>query len=174
LLAAARRDPDTLYAGLDTNIAALKAASRSAARRPARGGVPNVAFIAGSALELPGPLACFADAITVLLPWGSLLQAVLSVDGLRAIRGTARPGATFAAVASYDPSRDGAEWQRLGLSPEMLECGEVERTLALTGWCKPRVREMGREELAAVGSTWAKRIARSPGRRSWQVAAVAD
>jgi hypothetical protein len=136
--------------------------------------VPNAAFIACSALDLPGPLACFADAITVLLPWGSLLQTVLSVDGLRAMRETARPGATFEAVVSYDPARDGAEWHRLGLSPEMLERGELERTLALTGWCKPCVREMGREELAAVGTTWAKRIVRSPARRSWRVTAVAE
>ena len=173
MLAAARRGPATLYLGLDTSIAALVAASRTAARKPARGGAANAAFIAGSALDLPGPLACFADAMTVLLPWGSLLQAVLSVDGLRAMRETARPGATFEAVVSYDPARDVAEWGRLGLSPETLECGEMERTLALAGWCNHRVREIGREELAAVGTTWAKKIARSPGRRAWRLTAVA-
>lgn len=135
--------------------------------------MPNAAFIAGSALDLPGPLTCFADGITVLLPWGSLLRSVLSSDGLGAIRETARPGATFEAVVSYDPARDAAEWQRLGLSPAALECRDIERRLAIAGWCHPRVREIGREELAAVGTTWAKKIARSPRRRVWRVTARA-
>jgi hypothetical protein len=169
LLAAARRDPSALYVGLDTNIAALKTAARAAGRKTQRGGAPNAAFVAGSALDLPGPLAATADAITVLLPWGSLLQAALSVDGLRTICEVAAPGATFEAVVSYDPARDRAEWERLGISPALLECLDLERTLALAGWCDPRVQEIGRDELVAVGTTWAKKIARSPGRRAWRL-----
>jgi 16S rRNA (adenine(1408)-N(1))-methyltransferase len=174
LLAAARRSPDTLFVGLDTNIAALKAAARAASRKPYRGGAPNAAFVAGSALELPGPFAGAVDAISVLLPWGSLLRAALSTDGLRAMRQAARPGASFEAVVSYDATRDAAKWGRLGVSATALECGAMERTLALAGWRNPCCREMRRAELAAVGTTWAKKIAGSPGRRAWRLTAVAE
>jgi hypothetical protein len=174
LLAAARCSPDTLFVGLDTNIAALKAAARAACRKPYRGGAPNAAFVAGSALELPGPFAGAVDAISIHLPWGSLLQAVLSTDGLRAMRRTARPGASFEAVVSYDATRDAVEWNRLGLSQGAFDCAEIERALALAGWRPGRSREIRRVELAAVGTTWAKKIAGSPGRRAWRLTAVAE
>src|SRR4051794_7101936 len=52
-------------------------ASRRAARRARRGGVPNVVFLVSAAEQLPVDLCAVADEATVTLPWGSLLDAVL-------------------------------------------------------------------------------------------------
>lgn len=172
LLRAARRQPGTLFIGLDADAGPLKPAARAAARKPARGGTPNAAFVAGAAEALPGPLANVADAITVYLPWGSLLAAVLGVDGLARLRHVARPGATFEAVVSHDPQRDGLEWERLGLRPDLAEDG-LRRTYGLAGWDRLRCNELSMAELRNVGTTWAKRLAQSPGRRAWRIGAVA-
>lgn len=122
--------------------------------------------------ELPGPLAGIASAVTVLLPWGSLLQALFDPACLRAIRATACPGAGFEAVLSYDPARDEREWQRLGISVEAIEDGTLGRAFALAGWERFQCREMSMEGLAAVGTTWARRLAVSRTRRAWRVTAA--
>jgi len=61
--------PDTLFMGVDTNASGLIESSR-------RGG-PNTLFLVGDATDV---LRCFAGRVTevrVVLPWGSLLRAVL-------------------------------------------------------------------------------------------------
>jgi 16S rRNA (adenine(1408)-N(1))-methyltransferase len=74
LLRRARREPNTFFIGVDAAADNLREASDRAHRQPARGGVGNLAFVAAAANDLPGDLAGIADEVTVVLPWGSLLQ----------------------------------------------------------------------------------------------------
>lgn len=80
MLRRARAEPETLVIGIDAEAAAMRAAARRAAAAPARGGVANALFLVEAAERLPGTLDGRADLVTVALPWGSLLRALLGPD----------------------------------------------------------------------------------------------
>jgi 16S rRNA (adenine(1408)-N(1))-methyltransferase len=73
----ARRDPQSLVIGVDTNASGMVDASRRAARPIGKGGAPNAIFITADATE---PLLLLHERVAelrIVLPWGSLLRAVL-------------------------------------------------------------------------------------------------
>ncbi len=97
----------------------------------------------------------------MLLPWGSLLRAVAGAepDGLRRLRGLCAPGATLEVVVS-EADLDGA-------SPEALSEHYAEAGFAVAA------RPAGAAEAVVLGTTWAKRLARSdPGRRFLRLSGV--
>ncbi|MBV9354887.1 MAG: hypothetical protein JO023_05110 [Chloroflexi bacterium] len=77
VLRAARAEPGLLAIGVDADAAALRQASRQAARPAPRGGLPNALFLAGDASEALHLLRGRVDELRITLPWGSLLRAVL-------------------------------------------------------------------------------------------------
>lgn len=115
----AREHPDTFAIGLDPVREALRESSARAAKKPARGGLPNVLFVMGAAEELPGPLAGLADVLTVNYPWGSLLKAMVEpVPGILAgLSAVARPGARVSILLNYSVFEDADYALRLGLPP---------------------------------------------------------
>ncbi len=173
MLAAARHDVGALYLGLDTNLAALRQAARASGRKPSRGGAPNVAFVLGSFDELSGPFAAEASAITVYLPWGSLLAAALSAEGPRRLRAVAAPDASLEVVVSHDAARDASEWSRLSITPDVLADRSIERMYALAGWRDVQCKPIETSALRALGTTWAKKLAMAKGRSSWRLTARA-
>jgi 16S rRNA (adenine(1408)-N(1))-methyltransferase len=80
VLAAAAAEPDRLVVGVDASAAAMAEASRRAARRPDRGGLPNALFVVAAAEALPPELDGLADLVTVHFPWASLLRGLLTAD----------------------------------------------------------------------------------------------
>lgn len=100
----------------------------------------------------PGELRGLADRLTVLLPWGSLLRAVAGGrDGLERLRGLCRAGAEFEVVVS-DADLAGAD-------SEALTAAYAEAGFAVT------VEAADATEVAGLGTSWAKRLARSDPRR---------
>lgn len=88
-------------------------------------GESNLLFVLGSWQDLPGELAGVATSLTVLFPWGSLLQAVATADGgfVRALQATVAPGAEIEFVTAIARAADAGELRRLGLesfSPEAM------------------------------------------------------
>ncbi|MEX1021832.1 MAG: class I SAM-dependent methyltransferase, partial [Dehalococcoidia bacterium] len=156
VLAAARRDPTRLYIGIDANLDGLAQASTRASRRPERGGAANAWFVRASAECLPPELDGLACGVTVLLPWGSLLDAVLrpDVDVLRGIRRLCAPGAAIEVVVSLEASRDGAAAD-LG-APSVARLRSPYRAASLD---LRSVQALDRAALAATGTTWAGRLA---------------
>ena len=115
----ARKNPQKFYIGLDASPRALEKVSERIHRKPAKGGLPNVAFIQAAAEELPPELDGVADEVHVHFPWGSLLRAVATGDVavLRGLRRVCSPGAVLEVVIGLDPERDRSEVARLGLEP---------------------------------------------------------
>lgn len=104
----------------------------------------------------PGALAGLGDRVSVLLPWGSLLRPVAAgeAEGLGRLAGLCAPGARVEVVFG--------EGDLAAPSAGALEAAYAEAGLAVTA------RLAGAAEVAALGTTWAKRLARSdPGRRFW-------
>jgi 16S rRNA (adenine(1408)-N(1))-methyltransferase len=146
VLASAAARPDTLVIGLDASAAAMTDSSRRAARR---GALPNALFAVASA-ERP-PLSGIAREITVHFPWASLLRGVLGADDavLSGVAMLAAPGATVTALVSVVP-RDGVP----PLPPEDVLAAAYGRA----GLRLLEARPATADEVAASGSSWAKRL----------------
>jgi 16S rRNA (adenine(1408)-N(1))-methyltransferase len=149
VLAAAARQPDTLFVGVDANAAAMADSSRRAWR--GRTALPNALFAVAAAEQPPEALHGLAGSLTVTFPWGSLLRGVLGEDDA-VLAGVARlmaPGAEGVVLLSVVP-RDGMppvpRRASLGLAYERHGLELVE------------MRPATPEEVAASGSSWAKRL----------------
>ena len=155
-------EPSTLFIGVDANHAGLIDTSRRAA---ARG---NVRFVLGSLDSLPGVFAGRADSVSILFPWGSLLQAVASAEPeqLAKIAGTCRSSATIEVVTAIEPAADTTELARLGLGGFSVEA-------MLAGWrAQGFLAEL--EELPAghaYQTTWWRKIRSRPGRTAYRLTA---
>jgi len=127
-------EPGVLFIGVDAVTENLRDASRRAAA--------NALFGRLALADAPGDLAGLADRLTVLFPWGSLLDAVTGRDqpGLERLRGLCRPGAEVRFLLEL-PSGPGALERRL-----------VEAGLDL------RARPVTIEEARALPTTWAKKL----------------
>ena len=101
--------------------------------------------------DAPGELAGFADRLTVLFPWGSLLRAVEVAEpsGLGHLRGICRPGADVRFV--FETHSHASELER-----RYLDAG-----LALSGTPVPV------EAARALPTTWAKKLGFSGRPRSF-------
>jgi 16S rRNA (adenine(1408)-N(1))-methyltransferase len=102
VLAAAAAQADRLVVGVDANAAAMATASRRAAAKPSRGGLPNALFVVAAAEALPNELDGVADLVTVHFPWGSLLRGLLAVDPaiMAGLTRVLRPGGSLRLLVS--------------------------------------------------------------------------
>jgi 16S rRNA (adenine(1408)-N(1))-methyltransferase len=132
--------------------------SRRAARRPERGGAPNAVFAVAAAESPPPELIGRADLVTVTFPWGSLLRGVLGADDTvaRGVASLLAPGGDLRVIFSVEP--------RDGLTFGAEATTDTWRAHGIGGM------ELGtatRDDLAATRSTWARRLATDPTRRTW-------
>jgi len=139
----ARLSPDVFYIGTDAIADNLRDASRRAAG--------NVLFARLSLEDAPAALAAFADRLTILFPWGSLLRAVADGEGdlLQRLRALCKPGADVRFVFE------------LSSEPRNLERRYLEAGLALSG------RALSLDEARALPTTWAKKLGYSGRQRSF-------
>jgi len=130
----AKAQPDVLFVGVDAIADNLRDASRRAD--------PNAIFGRLALEDAPGELAGFADRLTVLFPWGSLLRAVAADDlpRLARLRGVCKPGAGVRFV--FEPARASSDLER-----QYREAG-----LGLSG------RPISLEEARDLPTSWAKKL----------------
>jgi 16S rRNA (adenine(1408)-N(1))-methyltransferase len=70
-------DPDRLAIGIDALAEPMGERAAVAARKPARGGRPNLLYVHAAVEALPDELAGVADEVYVQLPWGVLLEGIV-------------------------------------------------------------------------------------------------
>jgi 16S rRNA (adenine(1408)-N(1))-methyltransferase len=161
--------PLTLVIAIEPVRENVRESSAKAAKKPDRGGVPNALYVAASIEQLPPELHAVADEIFITLPWGSLMRGFILADAaiLAAIASLARDGARIRIVLNTrifdDPvpleARDlpdlTPDYARETLAPAFAAAG---MTIDEARWLAP-------EEVAALNTTWAKRLShRSPPR----------
>jgi 16S rRNA (adenine(1408)-N(1))-methyltransferase len=148
VLAAAAARPDTLVIGVDANAAGMAEASRRATRRNA---LPNALFAVAAAERPPQALRARAHSLTITFPWGSLLRGVLGHDDavLAGVAALLAPGSTARVLVSVVP-RDGV--------PEIPPDDRLAAAYAAHGLELLEARPATAEEVAASGSSWAKRL----------------
>ena len=167
VLRLARREPDTLVIGIDTDVAAMREASDRASRKPARGGLGNALFLAGALEELPRSLDGTFSGIRVTLPWGSLLRAALAPEPGFADRvlGLLQPGGVFELTLSLVERDQAAEAGTLDGASMTALAGAY----AATGFGGLSVHAVTRADVQASGSTWAKRLGIPHQRSAWML-----
>ena len=174
-MSSARSCRETLWIGIDASLDGLTAASTQAAKPAKKGGAENAIFVHAAAESLPCELNGLASNVTVLLPWGSLLAAVAkpNLAALANIGALCAPGAAFRALFTIDPMRDAKELERLGLCDVGTRewDGRILCAYDEAGFAGVTVRPVPMDAVAALGTTWAKRIARTPGRSAWEIRA---
>jgi 16S rRNA (adenine(1408)-N(1))-methyltransferase len=137
-------------------------ASRRAARPVSRGGRSNALFSVAGIEAPPVELVGRAELVTVRFPWGSLLRGLLGLDS-RAMAGLSSlvaPGGALEALVSIE-ARDG-----LGDEHSSLRDGRLAASWSESGFGLDELGPAGPSEIAASGSSWARRLgATSTGRR---------
>jgi hypothetical protein len=160
----ARVEANNLFIGVDASAEGLREVSRRLAAKPARGGLRNALLGVLPLEQAPGELAGLVDALTVLLPWGSLLRAVALPDSaaLARLRALCKPGASLRVVFGYGEG-DTLAVQALPSRGE----GELAGLCAAYGAAGFEVtaRAMAREEVGELPTTWAKKLAFSGNER---------
>ena len=88
-------DPQRLVIGIDALAEPMGERAATAARKPARGGRPNLLYVHAAVEALPDDLAHVADEVFVQLPWGALLEGIVRArsDVLAGIARLCRAGA---------------------------------------------------------------------------------
>jgi 16S rRNA (adenine(1408)-N(1))-methyltransferase len=139
----ANLEPDVLFVGVDAIAENLRKASRRASS--------NAIFGRLALEQAPGELVAFADRLTVLFPWGSLLRAVVNAEkrDLALLRGVCKRGAEVRFVFELDSD------------PTDLESRYRDAGIALSG--TPMPVEVAR----ALPTTWAKKLGFSGRPRSF-------
>jgi 16S rRNA (adenine(1408)-N(1))-methyltransferase len=152
----AAAEPAALVIGLDAAAGSMAEASRRADRRGPRNAVFLVAGVETVARSL---LAGRADLVTVLFPWGSLLHGVLGLDptALCGVASLLAPEGRLEVLASVVPSDrvDGLECLEGAAEPA------IRRAWSVAGLDLVAMRPATAEEVAASGSTWARRLGAS-------------
>jgi 16S rRNA (adenine(1408)-N(1))-methyltransferase len=163
VLAQARRCPDALVIGLDASAVAMRAVSARAAGKPARGGVPNAVFVWASVEQLPREIAG-VDEVHVLMPWGSLLRALVQPDlgVLDAVARTCSPGARFLVTLNLHAWRPPVP--EVGGAPEPTPESAAEQlapAYARAGWRLESAEYLDGPAITALGTSWTKRLGAS-------------
>lgn len=165
VLARARRDPSTLVVGVDSDAEAMRRTSQRAAAKPARGGLANALFLVAAAETLPGPLCGRADIVTVSLPWGALLRGLVTADPrfVEPLVATLRARGVLQLLLSIGPSD-----RRMGLDP--MDEHAADRLAAAYrqfGLVPLEARLAADSDVAALHSTWARRLGIPRARQGW-------
>ena len=161
--------PRTLVIAIDPVRENVRESSAKAAKKRDRGGAPNALYVAASIEQLPPELAHVADEICITLPWGSLMRGIILADApvLGAVASLGRTEARIRIVLNTrifdDPvpieARDLPD-----LSPDYART-TLGRAFAAAGMHIDEARWLTPEEVAGLGTTWAKRLShRSPPR----------
>ena len=163
VLAVARSRPDALVVGLDAGPDAMRRTSARAAAKPAKGGVPNALFVWGAVEQLPAELDGVTE-IHSLMPWGSLLRALVTPDEdvLRAVAARCQPGAPFLITLNLHAWRPPVP--EVGASVEPTP-ESVPATLApayaRAGWTLEAADYLDEAQLRELGTSWTKRLGSS-------------
>jgi 16S rRNA (adenine(1408)-N(1))-methyltransferase len=158
----AQEQPRRLVIGMDPVRENMRESSAKAAKKPERGGAANALFVAGSVEQPPDELRGVADEIFVTLPWGSLMRGIILGEEqvLGALASFGAPGALVRIVLNTRIFDEPVPIEARDL-PEVTP-QYVRETLSAAferaGMRIERTEWMDADEVATLGTTWAKRL----------------
>jgi 16S rRNA (adenine(1408)-N(1))-methyltransferase len=163
VLAEARRRPDALVVGLDAGPDAMRRTAARAAAKPAKGGSANAVYLWASVEQLPVELTDVTE-VHSLMPWGSLLRALVTPDEpvLRAVAAICRPGAPFLITLNLHAWRPPVPEVGTTTEPSASSAGDLlAAAYARAGWTLESASYLDDAQLAELGTSWTKRLGSS-------------
>ncbi|MEZ0106279.1 16S rRNA (adenine(1408)-N(1))-methyltransferase [Catenulispora sp. EB89] len=155
--------PEWLVVGVDPAWQRMTETAVRAARKPAKGGAPNLVLVNSAIETVPAPLHGVADKVTVLMPWGKLLRGVVlgEDDVLSGLRSVAKAGAPLEISIGTSIWRDPIPLEIRDLpelTPETVDSTGLADRLAGSGWKVADVRLVPHTDLDTISSSWARRL----------------
>lgn len=154
--------PDWLVIGLDALDEPMGEIAYKAARKPARGGRPNLVLLRAAIEALPAELAQIADEVDVLLPWGALLEGIVRASPavVAGVATLARPGARVRMTLNGEIWLDStpARYEDLPVATPEYVAAEIAPEFGRAGIDLEPARYMTAAEAKALPTTWARRL----------------
>jgi 16S rRNA (adenine(1408)-N(1))-methyltransferase len=157
-----QEEPRRYVIGMDPVRENMREASAKAAKKRERGGVANALFVVGSVEQPPDELRGVADEIFVTLPWGSLMRGIIlgESDVLGALASFGAPGARLRIVLNtriFDEPMPTEARDLPEVTPEYVR-ETLTAAFERAGMRIERAEWMDADEVATLGTTWAKRL----------------
>jgi len=151
-------NPSTLYVGIDPAPKQTDEYAKKATRKK----LNNLLYVVGSFELFPAELVGSADKLNIILPWGSLLQAVAkpSTETVKKLTSILKPNGNLEIIFGYDSELEPNQTDRLNLG-EINENSiktEILPVFEKGGFALNELSLMTTNELKQVESTWGKRI----------------
>lgn len=166
----ALNDPQRYWIGVDP-VSAQMAENAVKAQKRRMG---NISFTISSVEDLPSELIEIADAVTVILPWGSLRDGIAKAEPttLNGLRLIGKPGSPLTMWIGYDEQREAAEMARRSL-PRLSETylTGLSDAYSMAGINLQNVSSVSNTELCALESDWARRLAYGAPRQVFKMSA---
>jgi 16S rRNA (adenine(1408)-N(1))-methyltransferase len=158
----ASTDPTRLVIGIDALDEPMGEIAAKSARKPARGGRPNLVLVRAAIEALPPELTGVADEVSVQLPWGSLLEGIVLardqvLGGLGAL---CAPGARLAVTLNGEIWLDSTpiRYEHLPVPTPEYVADVVAAGLAEVGISFGGARYASAAEAKALPTTWARKL----------------
>jgi 16S rRNA (adenine(1408)-N(1))-methyltransferase len=159
----ASADPHRLVVGIDALAEPMGDRAATAARKPARGGRPNLVFVHAAVESLPSELYAVADEVYVQLPWGALLEGIVlaRADVLRGLAALCRPGARVAITLNGEIWLEStpARYEDLPVPTPEYVADVVAPGFGAVGVALGAARYATAAEAKQLPTTWARRLA---------------
>ncbi|GAA2027699.1 hypothetical protein GCM10009839_28280 [Catenulispora yoronensis] len=170
--------PEWTVIGVDPAWQRMAETAVRAARKPAKGGAPNLVLVNAAIETVPTALSGVADEVTVLMPWGKLLRGVVlgEDDVLSGLRAVAKDGAPLELSIGTSIWREPVPLEIRDLpelTPEAVESTGLADRLAAFGWQVTDVRLVPHTELETISSSWARRLGSGATETVFRLRAVA-
>jgi 16S rRNA (adenine(1408)-N(1))-methyltransferase len=155
-------DPTRLAIGIDSLAEPMGERAAIAARKPARGGRPNLLYVHAAVEALPDELAGVADDVYVQLPWGALLEGIVRArsDVLAGIARLCRPGARVTVTLNGEIWEEStpARYADLPVPTPAYVAEVVAPGFSRVGIALGPARYATAAEAKELATTWARRL----------------
>ena len=155
-------DAHRFVVGIDALAEPMGERAATAARKPARGGRPNLVFVHAAVETLPEELRGLADEVYVQLPWGALLEGIVRArdDVLRGIAGLCRRGARLTVTLNGEIWLEStpARFEDLPVPTPEYVAEVVAPAFRAVGIALGPARYATAAETKALPTTWARRL----------------
>ncbi|EKD95337.1 MAG: 16S rRNA methylase [uncultured bacterium] len=165
----AKENSDTLFIGIEPIQKQLENYSRKSQKE----NITNALYILGSIEFFPEELIGTADKLTIILPWGSLLQSITNpnYEKTALISNILKNKGICEIVLGYSKEHEPNETERLelqNLSVEYLKSTVIsmfkKNNLYLT-----EITSLGKGDLKSIESTWSKKLSFGKNRPLYQL-----
>lgn len=158
----ALKNPNVYFIGIDNVKKNLEKFSAKILRKY-RNNTSNVLFIISSLEAIPYDINNIADRITIYLPWGILLEAIVRPleEILKYVVIIAKNRSFFEFIITYSHIYEENEMRKRGLPNIELNyfCEGYQKKLRSIGLVLTKISILSNDQLKQIESSWAKKLA---------------